>query len=160
MYFRRLLKNKRGIDTIMASLLMVIIVVVAATMVFTYARGLFGALSVTPKTATENISLEYASFASSNKAVNLYIRNIGSTPIVMSSYYVSDGSGNLYAQTNWTPGPPQILPSAWGNASILISTLCTSCATTGTAFTFQSGKAYTVVLISAKNTQFSFSVVR
>ena len=59
---RRFLKNTRGIDTIIASLMMVVIVVIASVMVFTYATGLFGALLIAPKTATENISLEYASF--------------------------------------------------------------------------------------------------
>jgi len=140
---RRFLKNRRGIDTIIASLMMVVIVVIASVMVFTYATGLFGALLIAPKTATENISLEYASFPSSNSAVNLYVRNTGSTPITLTSYYVKDDSGNQYARTSWSS-------SACGS----------SCTSTGTAFTFSQGQVYTVVLVSARNTQFSLSVTR
>jgi hypothetical protein len=157
---RGFIGNRRGIDTIIASLLMVIIVVVAATIVFTYSTGLFGALSVAPKTASENIGLEYASFTSSNKTVNLYIRNIGTSPITLASYYVKDGSGNEYARSTWTPAPGLISPSAWGNASIPISSACSGCTLTGTAFTFQPGNAYTIILVTAKNNQFSLSVVR
>jgi flagellin-like protein len=157
---RNLLKNKKGIDTIIATLLMVVIVVIAAGLVFAYGTTLFGALAVAPKTSTENIRLEYASFSSSNKAVNFYLRNIGTTPITLTSYYVKDASGDQYAQTNWSPAPV-INPSALLiNASIPISTLCVGCTTTGTAFTFQSGYAYTIILTTSKNSQFSFSVVR
>jgi len=158
---RRFLKNRRGIDTIIASLMMVVIVVIASVMVFTYATGLFGALLIAPKTATENISLEYASF-SSNSTVNLYVRNTGSTPITLTSYYVKDASGNQYARTNWSPAPAPFSPTALANPiPVLISTACGSgCTSTGTAFTFSQGQVYTVVLVTARNTQFSLSINR
>ena len=158
---RRFLKNRQGIDTIIASLMMVVIVVIASVMVFTYATGLFGALLIAPKTATENISLEYASFPSSNSAVNLYVRNTGSTPITLTSYYVKDDSGNQYARTSWSSAPGPFSPTGWANATVLISSACgSSCTSTGTAFTFSQGQVYTVVLVSARNTQFSLSVTR
>ncbi len=162
-----LFRNRRGIDTIIASLLMVVIVVVASVMVFTYATGLFGALLVPPRTATENISLEYANFSPSNNNVTLYIRNTGSTPITLKSYYVQDSSGNLYARVSWESGPspapgpfsPQTLPSQ--PPVILISTACgTSCTYTGTAFNFAPGNPYTVTLVTAINTQFSLMIIR
>lgn len=157
---RRFASDKRGIDTIVASLLMVVIVVIASVMVFTYATGLFQALLIPPKTGQENISLEYPSFVS-NGQVNLFIRNIGSTPITLKAYYVNDGSGNQYAQTSYSSyAPPTFSPRSWANATILISSLCPGCSTTGTPFTFQSGQAYNVILITSTNSRFSFSVVR
>src|SRR5213083_2785968 len=158
---RKFFKNRRGIDTIIASLMMVVIVVIASVMVFTYATGLFGALLIAPKTATENISLEYASFPSSNSAVNLYVRNTGSTPITLTSYYVKDDSGKQYARTSWSSAPRPLSPTGSANATVLISSSCGSSFTsTGTAFTFSQGQVYTVVLVSARNTQFSLSVTR
>ncbi len=140
--------------------MMVVIVIIASVMVFTYATGLFGALLIAPKTATENISLEFASF-SSNSTVNLYIRNTGSTPITLTSYYVKDASGNQYARTNWSPAPAPFSPTMLSNPTVLISTACGSgCTSTGTAFTFSQGQVYTVVLVTARATQFSLSINR
>ena len=150
-------------DTIIASLLMVLIVVIASVMVFTYATGLFSALLVPPKTATEAISLEYASFSSNSKTASLFVRNTGSTPITLTAYYVMDSSGNQYAKTNWAVAvfsPLAIANSTGGGLTILISTACTGCTTTGQSFTFQQGNSYTITLITTKNAQFTFSVVR
>jgi FlaG/FlaF family flagellin (archaellin) len=157
-------KNKRGIDTIIAELLMVLIVVVASFMVYAYATGLFGAIATPQKIASEQISLEYASF-SNNTVVNLSIRDIGTTPITLKSYYVNDYTGNQYTRSNWATGPylvptfyPQGLPA---NATILISSACsTSCTQSGTPFVFQSGYPYTIILVTATNSQFSFMITR
>lgn len=162
MRFRRFFKRKhgdRGIDTIIASLLMVIIVVVASVMVYTYATGLLGALLVGPKIATENISLEYPAF-SSNSAVNLDWRNTGSTPITLTAYYVKDSGGDQYARTSYSLGPinPNGISS---NTNVTIASACGSgCTLTGATFMFQSGNAYTITLLTARNNQFAFTVTR
>jgi hypothetical protein len=145
---------------------MVIIVVSAAAIVFTYSTGLFGALARAPSTASENIRLEYASFNATNQAVTLYIRNLGTTPITLTSYYVKDSTGDQYSKATWTGvppnGPPSVIaPSGLGTATILINSACTTgCTLTGSAFTFQSGNAYTVTLVTARNTQLFMTVVR
>jgi hypothetical protein len=156
---RRFLQNKRGIDTIVASLLMVTIVVIASVMVFTYATGLFQALLIAPKTATENVSLEYPNFIS-NSQVNLFVRNIGTTPITLTAYYVRDYSGNQYALTSWSSAPPAFSPRSVANTTVLISSSCIGCARTGSAFNFQSGQAYTILLVTKTNSVFSFQIAR
>ena len=157
-------KNKRGIDTIIAEVLMVLIVVIASFMVYAYATGLFGAIATPQKIATEQISLEYASF-SNNSVVNLSVRDIGTTPITLKSYYVNDYAGDQYTRANWAtgsyPGPTFNPQSPPGNATILISTACSiSCTQSGTPFTFQSGFPYTIILVTATNAQFSFMITR
>ena len=165
MRFRRVFKNKNGIDTIIASVLMILIVVIASVMVYAYATGLFGAIATPQKVATEAISLEYASFTN-NSVVNLSIRDIGTTPITLKSYYVNDYTGNQYTRANWAqgpylPNPTPIQPTALGNATILISSACsTSCTFSGTAFVFQSGYPYTIIMVTATNEQFSFMITR
>lgn len=143
---------------------MVMIVVIASFMVYAYATGLFTAVATPQKVATEQISLEYASFSNST-VVNLSIRDIGTTPITLKSYYVNDYTGDQYVRADWTmgsyPGPsfgPQSTPA---NATILISTACSaSCTQSGTPFTFQSGFPYTIILVTANNEQFSFQITR
>ena len=55
---RRLFKNKKGIDTILAALLMVVIVVVASVMVYAWSTGLLGGLLVTPQAGKENLTMD------------------------------------------------------------------------------------------------------
>lgn len=142
---------------------MILIVVIASVMVYAYATGLFGAIATPQKVATESISLEYWSF-SNNSVVNLSIRDIGTTPITLKSYYVNDYTGNQYTRANWAQGPYPPLPfqpTAWANATILISSACsTSCTSSGTPYVFQSGYPYTIILITATNEQFSFMITR
>src|SRR5437879_9538346 len=117
---------------------MILIVVIASVMVYAYATGLFGAIATPQKVATEAISLEYASFTN-NSVVNLSIRDIGTTPITLKSYYVNDYTGNQYTRASWAQGlyladPTPIQPTALGNATIVISCgVLFSCTFTGNA---------------------------
>jgi len=151
--------NKRGIDTIIASLLMVVIVVIMSVMVYAFATGLFGTIAQAPQSPKESVSMEYALFSPSNNNVTVYLRNTGGSPVTISSYYVRDAYGNGYSKTVWTAGPT-FNPTNLGVGTILISTACSGCLSTGTAFTFQSGNAYTLTLLTSRNGQFSFSIVR
>ena len=159
MRLRRLISNRKGIDTIIASLLMVTIVVIASVMVFVYATGLFGALLVAPKTSAEAVGLEYASFSPNNNQVTLYLRNTGGATVTLTSYYVKDNYGNLYSQANWN-SPYTITPTALAPANVTISSACVGCGNIGTPFTFKTGNAYTVNLVSGRGGQFSFTIVR
>jgi hypothetical protein len=145
---------------------MILIVVIASVMVYAYATGLFGAIATPQKIATESISLEYASFTSNN-TVNLSIRDIGTTPITLKSYYVNDYTGNQYTRASWATGAYPVRtfypqdPLGPANATILISSACSSsCTPSGTPFVFQSGYPYTIILVTATNEQFSFMITR
>jgi len=144
----------------MATLLMVVIVVAASVMVFVYATGLFGALTRAPTFQKQALGLEFSSFGpnNANSNVTLFLRNTGSVPITLVSYYVKDANGNQYAQNPWT-NQPSIAPTTLNQVQILISSIC-SCPYTGTQFTFQTGQSYTITLTSSQGTQFPFSVVR
>jgi hypothetical protein len=159
--FRKLVRNKKAIDTIMATLLMVVIVVAAAVMVFVYATGLFGALTQAPNLQKDALSLEFSSFGPNNpnSNVTLFLRNTGSVPITLVSYYVKDSAGNQYAQSPWATQPTIPPTTPVYQAQILISSSC-GCPYTGNQFTFQVGYSYTITLSSARGSQFSFSVVR
>ena len=158
---RRLFRNKRGIDTIMASLLMVVIVVVMAVMVFTYSTGLLGALTVAPKTATEALNVDYTTFPS-NTELTMFVRNTGSTPITLTTYYVKDVNGNEYTRSNWVSPTfsPTTLANSTSGLNLLINSACSTCTSAGTAFTYQTGNAYTVTLITNRNGEFTFTIIR
>jgi flagellin-like protein len=159
--------NKKGINTILASLLMVVIVVVAAVMVYAWSTGLLGTLLVQPKTGQENLALEACSPCSftSSTNVTMSIRELGTVNVTLTSYFVKDSSGNQYSRTSWnTAGnnqPPVIAPNQVKGIIVIINTACgSSCTLTGNAFTFTAGYSYTVTMVTSRNTQFSFQVTR
>jgi hypothetical protein len=151
---KKIMKNKKGIDTILAALLMVVIVVVASVMVYAWSTGLLGTLLVTPNTGKEALQQETVFFpGTTNMTVN--IRNTGSVAASLVSYYVKDSSGNQYAKTTWTG--PTVAPNAVATGVFLIGGSCSGCALTGSAFTFNSGYSYTVVVVTSRNNQFTFT---
>jgi len=157
---RKILGNKKGISTILAALLMVVIVVVASVMVYAWSTGLLGTLLVTPQAGKEALSLETASFTGT-ETVTLNIRNTGTAAVTLITYYVKDNANNQYARTAWSG--PSADPNALLSPSVTIGATCivpTNCILTGTAFTFVSGNSYTVTVITSRNAQFNFQVVR
>src|SRR5438093_9876179 len=93
---RKYLRDKKGIDTILASLLMVVIVVVASVMVYAWSTGLLGTLLVHPTTGQENLSLEAdnpCTVASSNN-VTINIRELRTINVTLTSYLINDSSRN------------------------------------------------------------------
>jgi hypothetical protein len=135
-------------------------------MVYAWSTGLLGTLLVTPQTGKEALLLENPGFNSGTN-ITLNLRNTGSAAITLSSYYVKDSNGNQYSRTAWSTGPnPQsgttsISPNALGTVFVLIGSTCAgSCPLTGTAYTFTTGYSYTIVVVTSRNNQFSFAVVR
>ncbi len=157
---RKIVKDKKGINTILAALLMVVIVVVASVMVYAWSTGLLGSLMVTPQTGKEALNIESSTFNSNNLNVSLFIRNTGSATVSFTTYYVKDAAGNTWTQAAYTFGPT-IQPNAVGTATIGINTQCGGCTSSGSGFTaFTSGNSYTVTFVTSRNGQFVFTVVR
>ncbi len=154
---RRLFKNTKGIDTILAALLMVVIVVVASVMVYAWSTGLLGSLLVTPQTGKEAINIENSAFTNSTSAT-LYLRNTGTASISLVTYYVKDNANNQYSRTSWTG--PTISPNGLATTYVNIGASCSACTNQGSPFTFVAGNSYTVLVVTSRNNQFTFTIVR
>lgn len=150
--------NRKGLDTILATLLLVVIVVVMTVIVYSWSQGVFGAILPAPPTGREILTVENQGFDSTNMNMTLYLRNTGSTPTTLASYYVQDQNGNQYARTTWANNPVQ--PGSLTKVFLLINSACSNCAQTGSSFQFQAGNSYTISLVTQKNNQFSFTIVR
>ncbi len=155
---RGIRNNQKGINTILAALLMVVIVVVASVMVYAWSTGLLGTLLVTPQVGKEALNQDTAAAFSSNTNVTIYVRNTGTVAVTLASYYVKDSNGNSYQWTSW-PGPA-INPNAVNPTAFTIGASCSSCVLIGSAFTFTVGNSYTVLVVTSRNNQFTFTVVR
>ncbi len=145
---RRLTKNRKGIDTILAALLMVVIVVVASVMVYAWSTGLLGSLLVKPTVGQEVLNMDTYTFNTANN-VSLYLRNSGSISVSFSAYYVKDlSSGNQYSKSSgWTGGP--INPQASLRVDI----------TTDNTVTFTTG-SWDITLVTARGNQFVYRVTK
>ena len=159
---RKYLKNKKGINTILASLLMVVIVVVASVMVYAWSTVLLGTLLVQPNVGKEALTMDTYAFPTTtnpaNSNVTLTLRNAGTVSISFASYYVKNATGTTFTQSAWTSGPT-IQPNSPGLANIGVG--CAGCGSFSTSsFTFVPGNSYTVTLVTSRNNQFSFTVTR
>jgi hypothetical protein len=149
--------NRSGLSTIIAALLLVVIVVVMSVIVYSWSLGTLGSIFPTPVNGKEILILENQRYYGANN-VTLYLRNTGTAVTTLVSYYVQDLNGNQCAKTNgWSQGPYSPTQLAIVPLSIP-SPPSTSCTWTGTPFTFQPGNIYTIVLVSQRNQQFSFTI--
>ena len=159
---RKITRDKKGIDTILAALLMVVIVDVAAVMVYAWSTGLLSALLVQNPVPKELMNVEAFSYVSGTN-LTLNVRNTGSVAIAFSSYYVKNATGAQYARLNWPNDaagkyPASIAPNGLGTINIAVGSLyCPSPSCTGATFTFTSGLSYSVTLVTTRNNQFSWS---
>jgi len=158
---RKCLNDKKGIDTILAALLMVVIVVVAAVMVYAWSTGLLGTLLVHPTTGQESLNYVTNSGAFSNAtSVTAYINSLGTANTTLQTYYVKDSTGNSYQYSYNAGAGPTIAPNTSVPITFKIGASCSGCTLTGSAYTFTSGYAYTILMITSRNNQFTFTVTR
>jgi hypothetical protein len=153
---RRYLKDKKGIQTILAALLMVVIVVVASVMVYAWSTGLLGTLLVQPNVGKEALNMNTYSFPTNNN-VTLIVQNSGSVAITFTAYYVKNSTGTTWTQSSYG-WAPTIQPNAPGTVQIGLSV--TGGSFSSSSFYFVNGNAYTVTLVTSRNNQFQFTVTR
>ncbi len=180
---KKLIGNKKGIQTILAALLMVVIVVVASVMVYAWSTGLLSSLLVQNPVPRESINME--NYTVNGTAATLSLRNAGTASVGLATYYAKDSTGNTYTLTWPTASQPSIAAGAVLNVGICVgsttpqSTNCgtltytgsssavfktgsgTSCPGTNTSCSyFISGNSYTITVVTAHSNQFSFTVIR
>ena len=80
-------------------------------------------------------------------SVTLRIVSTGPIAVSLQSYYAKDSNGQTYASNNWSG--PNIGPNTIVSVDIIID---------GRAFTFQPGAYYTVILVTSRNNQYTFTV--
>jgi hypothetical protein len=155
---RRIRSERKGLETILAALLMVVIVMVMSVMIYTWSTGVFGAILPAPASGREILVIENQAFNNNN--VTLFLRNTGTTTVTLASYYVQDMNGNQYSRSSWSG--PVMSPTGLGQANVQIQPQCssTACPLTGSAFTFKPGSSYTIIIVTTRNNQFTFSLLR
>jgi hypothetical protein len=128
--------------------LLTAMLVTASVLAFTSSinQGLCGCgLVVVP--GGEALIVESYTFNSPTN-VTLNIRNVGGVYATMTAYYVKDSAGDTYTSTNWLG--PTAAPNALVHANIFVD---------GNAITFRTGNVYTIIVVTSRNNQFTFTII-
>jgi len=137
--------TKKGVSPVIAVLLMIAIAVAAAILVYVWAMGLIGTLTGTGgQQVKEQIIMDAYNWQGTNSTtMTLYLRNVGSSQVVVDAIYVGGASAasGLSSQLNLQ-----------STASVFSVTVPTSIGAT-------SGVGYTVKVITKTGGVFSFSVI-
>ena len=142
---KKIMKEKKGISTILAALLLVVIVVVASVIVYAWSTGLFGGLMPSSPSVKEGLSMDSYRWDNATGNPTLFIRNVGTVDVTVESYYIEEAG-----QTKSGPTDCGQTISVNDVGQIVI---------TPSGFTWVAGHSYTVKLITSRGTQFAFTVV-
>lgn len=134
------IKNRKGISTFIAVLLLILLAVAAGVVIYAYTMGYFGNLGGTTTTGT--ISLDTASINGTTHVLKAYIRNVGRGAVDFDNFYVD---GTLVPAGNVTANPD---PVSEGEVSEI----------TLTYWAFETPKTYEIKVVAEDNTQLAFSV--
>ena len=133
-------KNRKGISTFIATLLLMVLAVAAGIVIYAYTMGYLGGFGGTNTLGA--LSLDSASAGAGTGTCIAYIRNIGKTDVTVTTSYVNNQQTTLSANT------PIVQ-----NAVVAVTI------NEGTgASAFVQGQTYTIKLICSDNTQISFDV--
>jgi uncharacterized protein (DUF2147 family) len=148
------MKNRKGISTFIATLLLMVLAVSAGVVIYAYTMGYLGGFGGTEQLGAMSIDEYSASDGDTTGDDNItaYIRNIGKSTIVVDRVYVDDDlAGDTYDVT-----------VEEGDVGTIVIICQTSAGTNGTdggnVINLESGKTYEVKIIAEDNTQVSFSV--
>ena len=108
-----------------------------------------------PGAHVENIASTSTAFQDSTQ-VAVDLQNNGTETATLTSYYVTDSSGNEYTFANWSG--PSLVPNGVTTTTFSIGSSCPQCTLHGSAFTFTSGSQYTIEVVTGRGNIFTFAV--
>jgi len=140
---------KRGIEPIVAAILLIVITVVAAVLLYMWFSGYLTATtgSVSSMSSPEEFQVVAANLSKSS-GLRAYIQNTGSTTITITSVYILNPTTNSL-MCNVTITQVQILP---GQIALITGKIPAVC-------TITSGTSYPVMFVTTKGTKYTVSVV-
>jgi len=139
---------KRGIEPIVAAILLIVITVVAAVLLYMWFSGYLTATTgrVSSMSSPEEFQVVAASLSASN-GLNAYVQNTGSTTITITGVYILNATtdslicGNTSLATTISPGQTTQITATFSGCTIT------------------SGRSYLVKFVTAEGTQYTVNVV-
>ena len=137
MKFTKLLRNKKAISPIFATLILIAIAVIAGIVVYMFTSGTIASMTGGGTAGQEKVAVQGI-----DPVLNTaYAQNIGGTNVTITNFIVKDAAGNIVAQS--VAGGVTALPVGGGLQGV----------TCGTALAGLTG-SHTVTLVSANGGSF------
>lgn len=145
---KSILKNKKGMSAILATLLLVVIVVAMGAIVYAWSTGLIGGMMKQPASTGEALTLDSGVFNTATNAT-LSVRNVGDSSVSLERCYVegTDGSSTTVESTGLSI--TSIPVSSVSDVVITVSP---------TSMNFTQGYTYEFKMVTASGNQFVFSL--
>ena len=138
--------NRKGVSTYISVLLLIVVTIAGGVMIYGYTIGWFGRLGGEGEMGT--LSIDEVSASGTTNLITAYVRNVGSSSVILDAVYVE---GMLIADADVTVDTVPLTtatPITEGSiATVVID---------ATALT--SGTTYQVKLVGVDNTQIIFSI--
>ncbi|WP_238377866.1 archaellin/type IV pilin N-terminal domain-containing protein [Caldivirga sp. MU80] len=147
---------KRGIEPIVAAILLIVITVVAAVLLYMWFSGYLTATTgrVSSMSSPEEFQVVAVSLSATN-GLNAYIQNTGSTTITITDVYILNSTtvcNVTIPETMIPPGQTAPITSSVSNINELTPSGPISCV-------IVPGTSYLVKFVTAEGTQYAVSVV-
>ncbi len=134
----KLPKSKKGVSPIIATLLLIVIAVAAAVVTYSFVMGFIGT-STNPSGQQGQLTYDAYTFYD-NKTLNVYIRNIGTKSVTISTCYIGGINASDVDDVTIDPGTVEKV-------------------TATAAQTITSGTGYTVRFVCADGTILEFTAI-
>jgi FlaG/FlaF family flagellin (archaellin) len=146
---KRFMKTKtKGLEPIVAAVLLIVVAVIGAVLVYLWFAGYItkSTSQAEQMTASEKLKIEAATLTASS--VTLYIRNIGGDTVTLVQLYIFR-PGSMSALCTATPTSPiSITPGSVETVTVSLPTACG----------INAGYDYVVKIITRKGTEFAVTV--
>jgi FlaG/FlaF family flagellin (archaellin) len=146
-----IMKNRKGISTFIATLLLMVLAVAAGVIIYAYTMGYLGGFG-NPNTMGA-MSIDSSGVDATTGDATIFIRNIGKTSLTIDKVYVDGVEMTVtahYTALDFTAADP-LAENAVGELVILQEGFDEAASTAGT-------KTFEVKVICADNTQISFNI--
>jgi flagellin-like protein len=142
--YKRLMKNRKAISPIFATLILIAIAVIAGIVVYMFTSGTIATMTGGGNAAQEKVAVQ--GFAiDSDGAYSVYAQTTNGQPVTVNSIIIKDSAGNTVGvSTDMQIGTNDPILAADGSLATL----------TGTSTALTLGNSYTATLTTAKGGSF------
>ena len=140
MDYKRIVRSRKAISPIFATLILIAIAVIAGVVVYMFTSGTLATMTNGGTAAQEKVAIQGVQYAHSATTINVYAENMGTGSVTVNGLIIKDSQGNTVE-----------VATSFSNVALATGNLVT---VPGTIVALTQGSAYTVTLTTTKGGSF------
>jgi flagellin-like protein len=140
--------SRKAVSPVVATVILVLISVVAGVMLWLWVSGFTSAATAQQPALNERIKIDSVKVDETKSELNVYVRNVGSIPVTISSVYIVTYNGTYVEGSSQLSGTTTISP---GDVSEITMSV--------TLGNYQPGVIYTVRVVTKNGVEASYNFV-